>query len=330
MSQSVWPYDHARLDTYGGEKPLGYLQCFVICPAHPSDYWDDLFTMIASICDSLSGHVGVSIRCRRAVDVVSAGIIHPEIWQNILSADLIIADITGRNGNVMFELGVAAACLDKERVIIIREDVANEARLFDINPARQIDYTRSPSGFPRLYSKLLNVIQEAVVRAPFEREPSIPLSLPAALDLTREADCRKLWGPSAAHRRILPEDGLEFGSLYNFRYGWVSVGNIIARNIRVKGEFRFSSPLQNTPYPPWIGVMLRSQGYMANSGHLAVLRANGVVARTQENEGKDHTDVANVPVRSPEEPIKGQARTGIRHLVRTRGLTISSRSECSC
>ena len=43
MSQSVWPYDHARLDSYGAEKALGDLWCFVICPANPPAYWDDLF-----------------------------------------------------------------------------------------------------------------------------------------------------------------------------------------------------------------------------------------------------------------------------------------------
>jgi hypothetical protein len=91
---------------------------------------------------------------------VSAGVIHPEIWQDIRTADLVIADITGRNGNVMLELGVASAWLDKERVIIIREDDPGEGWLFDINPARQIAYTRSPSGFASLMSRLAMLIQD--------------------------------------------------------------------------------------------------------------------------------------------------------------------------
>jgi hypothetical protein len=41
MSQSVWPYDHARQDSYGADKALGELWCFVICPANPLGYWDD-------------------------------------------------------------------------------------------------------------------------------------------------------------------------------------------------------------------------------------------------------------------------------------------------
>ncbi|MCC6394531.1 MAG: hypothetical protein IT167_28305 [Bryobacterales bacterium] len=247
--------------------------------------------MIARICEELGKGMGVPLRCRRAVDVVSAGIIHPEIWRDILSADLVIADITGRNGNVMFELGVAAACLDKERVIIIREDRSDEPRLFDINPARQLDYTRTLSGFQQLASRLVVLIQDGIARAPFDRDPNAAVILPASLDLTTEIDCRKLWGPSGAHRRMLRDFGLEFGSLYNFRYGWLSVGNIAIRNVRVSGEFRFSSPRHDAPYQPWIGIMLRSQGYLASSGHLAVLRADGSVARTQENGGNQHVDI---------------------------------------
>ena len=280
MTRSIWPYDHAN-----------ELWCFVICPAKPPAYWDDLFAQISSVCEQLGKHMGVPFRCRRAVDIVSAGVVHPEIWQDIRAADLVIADITGRNGNVMFELGVTSAWLHKDRVIIIREDNPEDPRLFDINPARQLDYLRSPSGFVSLMSRLAALIQEGIASAPFEQEPATNLAVPAVLDLTTERDCRTLWGLSASHRRILPGVELEFGSLYNFRYGWISVGDLIARNVRVKGEFRFSSLLQNPPYSPWMGVMLRSQGYMANSGHLALLRANGEVAITREVEGRHHEDV---------------------------------------
>ncbi|MCX6620955.1 MAG: hypothetical protein NTY38_07715, partial [Acidobacteria bacterium] len=204
---------------------------------------------------------------------------------------LVIADITGCNGNVMFELGVAAAWLDKDRVVIIREDRQDEPRLFDINPARQVDYTKSPLGFQGLQGKLLSLIQDAIAQAPFEASAKAQLKLPAELDLTSERDGCFLWGPSGAHRRLLPGVGLEFGSRYSFRFGWLSVADLIARNVRVSGAFRFSAPRsRDIPYQPWIGVMLRSQGYLASSGHLALLRANGEIAFTREVDG-DHQDV---------------------------------------
>jgi len=292
MMQSIWPYDHAQQDSYGADKALGELWCFVICPAKPPAYWDDLFDQINGVCQQLARAMGVPFRCRRAVDIVSAGIVHPEIWRDIRTADLVIADITGQNGNVMFELGVASAWLDKDRVIIIREENPEEPRLFDINPARQIDYnTRSPSGFLNLLSRLAVLIQETIAGAPFKQEPAASVAMPLVLDLTTESDCRMLWGLSGSHRRMLPGGGFEFGSLYNFRYGWVSVGNLKARNVRVKGELRFASPLSNPPAPPWLGVMLRSQGYLADSGHLALLRINGEVVKVQPAEGRPHKDV---------------------------------------
>jgi len=292
MTESVWPYDHGQQDSYSAGKAIGELWCFVICPARPSLYWDDLFTHISSLCQQVSRQWGVDFRCRRAVDILSTGIIHPEIWQDIRAADLVIADISGRNGNVMFELGVASTWLDKDRVIIIREDNPDEPRLFDINPARQLDYTRSPSGFSNLMSKLGDLIQEAIAGAPFGQETTTSqLTLPVALDMTSESDCRTLWGLSGSHRRILAGRGLEFGSLYNFRHGWVSVGNLTHRNVRVSGEFRFTTLLPNSPWPAWMGLMLRSQGYMANSGHLALLRANGEVLFTRETPEKGHEDV---------------------------------------
>src|SRR5258708_11392632 len=100
MTQSVWPHDHTLHDS--AEKQLDELWCFVICPARPPEYWDDLFALINSVCEQIAKQMGIPLRCRRAVDIVSAGIIHPEIWRDIRSADLIVADITGSNGNVMF------------------------------------------------------------------------------------------------------------------------------------------------------------------------------------------------------------------------------------
>jgi len=292
MIQSIWPFDHAHQDSYSAGKSLDEISCFLICPANPAAFWDDLFAHINDVCTQLGARMGVAFRCRRAIDILSAGVIHPEIWQDIRSADLVIADISGNNANVMFELGVASAWLDKDRVIIIREaQTPEEQRPFDINPARQIDYTRSPTGFQALLVKLAALIQEGIARAPFEQEATATFALPVALDLTSEADIKALWGPSGAHRRMLPNQGLEFGSLYNFRYGWLSLGNVVARNVRAKGQIRFATLHTKPPYPAWLGVMLRSQGYMANSGHLALLRANGVVAVRQEFEDGRPPDV---------------------------------------
>jgi hypothetical protein len=140
MSQSIWPFDHFSESSYGVQKAIDELRCFVICPTEPSIYWDELYDLVRMACDGVGRALGVAIACTRAVDILSAGVIHPEIWRDLRTSDVIIADITGVNGNVMFELGVAAGWSSKERVILLRQDRQDEKRLFDINPARQLDY----------------------------------------------------------------------------------------------------------------------------------------------------------------------------------------------
>lgn len=81
MRQSIWPNDHASEDSYSADKALDQLRCFVICPAKPPEYWDDLFAAIQQMCGMIGNTMGVNLSCRRAVDIISAGIIHPEIWR---------------------------------------------------------------------------------------------------------------------------------------------------------------------------------------------------------------------------------------------------------
>jgi hypothetical protein len=49
--QSIWPYDHAQQDSYCTGKALDELWCFMICPAKPPAYWDDLFALINGLCE---------------------------------------------------------------------------------------------------------------------------------------------------------------------------------------------------------------------------------------------------------------------------------------
>jgi len=190
----------SRSDLLGtrASESIDEFSCFLLCPAKPPEYWNELYGLVRGLCDLLGRSLGVNVRCFRSVDIVSAGIIHPEIWDSIRKSDIVIADISGLNGNVMFELGVAAAWLDKQRVIIIRQSREEEPRLFDINPARQIDYTVSPLGFERLKNQLGHLIEEGISGAPFEREQFPDLTPPVRLDLRCGTDDHGLWGPSGA------------------------------------------------------------------------------------------------------------------------------------
>lgn len=293
MNSSVWPYDHAGEAFGAGEEYFRKLRCFVLCPTEPRQLFDELFGLIRNICRELGQRLGEPIDCCRAIDITSSGIIHPEIWRGIRNADIVLADISGLNGNVLLELGVAAAWHKKQRVIILRENNPHEARLFDILPARHIEYARTPSGFSKLTDDLFQTLQDLVASAPFVGEYADPISLPLALKLTDGSDPSALWTPGMGHRRSLGRC-LEFGSVSNFRFGWLTVGDLRVRNVRVEADLApsYLKTGKDDPDIPWFGVMLRSQGYLANYGHLAYVRSNGTVWITlEEDRGTRHTDI---------------------------------------
>jgi hypothetical protein len=87
----------------------------------------------------------------RADDFFTAGHIVEEIWTAIVSAKLIIADCTGRNPNVFYEIGLAHA-IGKPVILITRdqEDVP-----FDLRHRRYIRYEFTPRGM-RDFEEALN------------------------------------------------------------------------------------------------------------------------------------------------------------------------------
>jgi hypothetical protein len=229
--------------------------------------------------------------CIRSDTITSAGVIHPEIWQQIKRADVIVADVSGQNGNVMLELGVAAAWREKDQVIILREENPDEKYLFDINPARHIEYARTASGFEVLKNKLRETMFDALAAASFEDIPAAGSSqFPSVASLHNGQDCADLWVPSTSHRRML-KDCLEFGSLYSFPRSWLAIGNVKLRNVSVRAELQFTER-RETQSICWMGINLRSQTFYANTGHLVLLRSDGSVARTARTEDPTtHHDV---------------------------------------
>jgi hypothetical protein len=77
------------------------------------------------------------LKWQRADDITEPGRITAQIISAIEQADLLIADITGSNANVLFELGYADA-LDKP-IIVLNQDVQHTP--FDIMDWRQIIYS---------------------------------------------------------------------------------------------------------------------------------------------------------------------------------------------
>ncbi|MCU0645611.1 MAG: SUMF1/EgtB/PvdO family nonheme iron enzyme, partial [bacterium] len=73
-----------------------------------------------------------------------------EIVQHIFSSDAIVADLTGKNPNVFYEMGIAHAIANKTVMIIQKtEDLP-----FDVNNYRCIHYEQTENGLAELKTKL--------------------------------------------------------------------------------------------------------------------------------------------------------------------------------
>jgi hypothetical protein len=93
-------------------------------------------------------------RALRADQIFSPTPIVEDVWTHIAASRLIIADVTGKNPNVFYELGLAHAV--GKKVIIItqsRDDVP-----FDIAYIRYFQYADNASGWEQLKSNLKSAI----------------------------------------------------------------------------------------------------------------------------------------------------------------------------
>lgn len=103
------------------------------------------------VIKALRDNLGLSYEIFTSEDMPGCRNIVDDIMQGILSADVIIADVTGNNSNVMYELGVAH-CAGR-KVIMITQD-SRENLAFDIRQYRTIRYSLTPDGLSRLIAEI--------------------------------------------------------------------------------------------------------------------------------------------------------------------------------
>ncbi len=107
-----------------------WAEAFVIMPFDPSMkmVYDDHLVPVAN-------RLGITIK--RGDAFLSSQSIIDEVWSAIYHSDICIADCTGRNANVMYELGIAHTL--GRSVILIAQSVADIP--FDISHRRIITYS---------------------------------------------------------------------------------------------------------------------------------------------------------------------------------------------
>ena len=118
-------------------------KCFVLMPFAES--FDGIWKTV--ILPTVKRH---GDDCTRADDVFQTGPIIDDVLQSIRLADYLIADLTGRNPNVFYELGFAH-CLDKP-VILLAQELSDVP--FDVSHQRLIEYEDTVAGADALKKTL--------------------------------------------------------------------------------------------------------------------------------------------------------------------------------
>lgn len=120
------------------EKKAASNDCFVIMPIADHDGYDKghftkVYEDIFKPACASAGFTAV-----RADEVKQTNLIHLDILQKLIESPMAICDLSSRNPNVLFELGLRQA-FDKPTVLV---QEAGTPKIFDIAPLRYTEYRR--------------------------------------------------------------------------------------------------------------------------------------------------------------------------------------------
>ncbi len=112
--------------------------CFIIMPiadtdGYPKGHFGHVYEDIIQPSCELAGFKAV-----RADEVKETNLIHLDILKKLIAAPIAICDLSSRNPNVLFELGIRQA-FDKPVVLIQEKDTP---KIFDITPLRYLEYSQ--------------------------------------------------------------------------------------------------------------------------------------------------------------------------------------------
>jgi hypothetical protein len=126
--------------------------CFLVMPF--SYAWsNDVHKILAGACKALS------VQAVRGDDVFTPTDILVDIWRSLNTADFVIADITGRNPNVLYELGIAHTLA--KPVLIISKNAGDIP--IDLSTRRVILYGQSEENWQAdLELKVTQAISEII------------------------------------------------------------------------------------------------------------------------------------------------------------------------
>ena len=96
-------------------------------------------------------------------DIFKPGLILSQVWESIRTAEVIVADVSGQNPNVIMELGLCYG-IQRNPILLLRDPAELP---FNLRSLRYIKYENNAGGIARLKDDLTTAIQEflAAVRS---------------------------------------------------------------------------------------------------------------------------------------------------------------------
>ena len=134
---------------------------FVLMP-----FTDELTEIYQTFVKPVVESAEFNLVCRRADDIKSNRAVIQDIWKSLCEARFVIADLTGFNANVLYELGIAHT-LGKETILIYQRG-ADVKFPFDLTHIRRIEYENNAIGGRALETELratMRTVINATVRA---------------------------------------------------------------------------------------------------------------------------------------------------------------------
>ena len=121
----------------GEELDVGSTHIFVLMPFGPS--FDATYAAIRTVAGAMR------VRVARADEIQSARAVMDDIWSGICNSAVVVADCTGRNPNVFYELGIAHTV---GRDVLLTQGFSEVP--FDIGHMRHIQYKATVVGLQKL------------------------------------------------------------------------------------------------------------------------------------------------------------------------------------
>jgi hypothetical protein len=145
-------------------QPNSGLICGIVMPispstAYPAEHWKEVRLILEDCIEE------ADFEPNMVSDSNESGIIQKRIVQNLYENPIVICDVSGKNPNVMFELGMRLA-FDKP-TIIVKDDATDYT--FDAGPIEHLGYPKDLR-FPRMIEFRENLIEK--IKATYAKSQS--------------------------------------------------------------------------------------------------------------------------------------------------------------